>query len=171
VTDHDDELLAELGGALRAAGEVPADFVAAGRAAYTWLTIDAELAELAYDSAVHHPAAASAPAHPALDVAGEPAHPDLDMAGTRDESARVRALTFTAAALTIELEVAAEELLGQLVPAGPGEVQVHHGGADTIEVPVDELGFFAVRPVPAGWFRLRCRAAGGAPVQTAWTHL
>lgn len=47
----DEELLAELGAALRTAEEVPAGFVNAGKAAFAWRGVDAELAALTFDSA------------------------------------------------------------------------------------------------------------------------
>ena len=47
----DDELLELVGRALRAAEPVPDQVVAGARAAWTWRTIDEELAELVFDSA------------------------------------------------------------------------------------------------------------------------
>ncbi len=47
----DDQLLEVLRDALTTAREVPPGLVAAGKAAYSWRTIDAELAALTYDSA------------------------------------------------------------------------------------------------------------------------
>ena len=46
----DDELLAALGEAIRAREEVPEWFVETGKNAYAWHNIDAELAQLTYDS-------------------------------------------------------------------------------------------------------------------------
>ena len=46
----DDQLLAVLKESLQAQWQVPADFTEAGRSAYAWRNIDAELAELTYDS-------------------------------------------------------------------------------------------------------------------------
>ena len=49
--DWDDEqLLAALGEAMRARREVPGWFVETGKNAYAWHNIDAELAQLTYDS-------------------------------------------------------------------------------------------------------------------------
>ena len=51
MTAPDDELLALVGRALRAAEPVPDHVIAGARAAWTWRTIDQELAELVFDSA------------------------------------------------------------------------------------------------------------------------
>ena len=37
--------------------------------------------------------------------------------------------------------------------------------------PVDEIGCFAVTPIPASPFRLRCRMEDGADVLTGWITL
>jgi hypothetical protein len=146
---NDDALLAELGDAVRGAADVPPGFVAAGKAAFTWRNVDAELAQLQYDSA-------SAPASTT----------------TRSQASRPRALTFSTGELTIELELTGEGLLGQLVPPQRGQVQVQTrtGATTTVQatVQVDEVGWFAVRPVPAAMLRLRVEVAGHDPVLTEW---
>ncbi|MET0326995.1 MAG: hypothetical protein ABW219_17400, partial [Ilumatobacteraceae bacterium] len=48
---HDDELQAVLARALRTVDPVPDHVLAGARAAWTWRTIDEELAELVFDSA------------------------------------------------------------------------------------------------------------------------
>lgn len=145
TVDDDERLLAELGDAVRARAEVPDRFVAAGKAAFAWRTVDAELAALSYDSA-------TSPAG----------------AGTRAEAASLRAMTFVASTLTIELEITGDALLGQIVPPRPGEVSVQTRHGTQAAVPVDEVGWFAVRPVPDRMFRLRLRTADGATVVTEW---
>ena len=52
MTPTDDQLLDLVGRALRTAEPVPDRVVAGARAAWTWRTIDQELAELVFDSAV-----------------------------------------------------------------------------------------------------------------------
>ena len=52
MTPTDDELLELVGRALRIAEPVPDRVIAGARAAWTWRTIDEELAELVFDSAV-----------------------------------------------------------------------------------------------------------------------
>lgn len=146
----DEELLAELGAAVRAGEEVPASFLAAGRVAFAWRNVDAELATLGFDSAARGGDAGA-------------------LAGTRAERATLRALTFVAAGLTIELELTPGALLGQVVPPQPGEVELQTPGGAARSVPVDDVGWFAFRPAPAGMCRLRLRpAAAITPILTEW---
>ena len=144
----DDELLDALRLAVRARLTVPAEFVSAAKSVFTWHSIDAELAELTYDSAR-----------------------DAEPAQTRAETAAIRALTFTSARLSVELEVTGDSVLGQVVPAQAAVVRVrHHGGAEST-VAADEIGCFLIDPVPAGSFRLQCRAADGTEILTGWVRL
>ncbi|MEU5262758.1 hypothetical protein [Amycolatopsis sp. NPDC021455] len=148
MADHwssQEELLAELGEALRSAQEVPAGFVEAGKAAFSWRDLDAELATLSHDSAAARPA------------------------GVRADAAPLRALTFSGRDFTIELEVGSGDLHGQVVPAQPGELDVETREGTVLTVPVDEVGWFVVRPKPAGRFRLRVRIRSGHIVLTDWT--
>ena len=145
----DDQLLALLQQATREGQEVPPEFTEAGRNAFAWRGIDAELAQLTYDSELDRDAAA----------------------GVRAEAASIRALTFTSPHLTIELEVGDDSLLGQLVPTGEGTIEVLTQGGGTTLIPVDEVGCFPVRPIPASPFRLRCRTAAGPSVVTGWITL
>jgi hypothetical protein len=142
----DDALLAALREALRAREAVPPEFVEAAKSAFAWHNIDAELAQLTYDSS--------------RDAEYEPS--------LRGEAASIRALTFTSAHLTIELEVTRDSLLGQVIPAQAGVVTVQPGDGAETEYPVDELGFFAIRPIPAGPFRLHCRTVAGIDALTGW---
>ena len=97
----DEELLAALGEALRAREAVPGWFVETGKNAYAWHNIDAELAQLTYDSSRDQDA----------------------VAVVRSEAASIRALTFTSASLSIELEVAAGSLVGQIIPPRAGTLE------------------------------------------------
>jgi hypothetical protein len=146
----DEELLAALGEAVKARQAVPEWFVETGKNAYAWHNIDAELAQLTYDS----------------DSDG-----DRGMAAAvRAEAASIRALTFTSARLSIALEVASDSLMGQIIPAQAGTLEVHTTGGVTSS-PVDEIGCFSVAPIPASPFRLRCRTEDGADVLTGWITL
>jgi len=147
--DSDEALVADLGDALRAEREVPARFVEIGKAAFAWHTVDAELAELTFDSATDPGA----------------------LAGVRSEPAAVRAMTFSASRLTIEVEVAEDALLGQLVPATAGEIEVQPRDGSATSVSVDEVGWFMIRPRPAGLFRLRVRTVAGDEIRTEWADL
>ena len=145
----DEDLMAALRQALAGRQAVPPEFVEAAKNAFAWHNIDAELAELTYDS--------SRDAEPAP--------------STRAETASIRALTFTSAHLTIELEVTHDSLLGQIVPAQPGTIKVQlRDGAETT-VPADGIGRFTIRPMPAGTFRLHCRTSADADALTGWITL
>ncbi len=151
----DDDLLAALREAMQTRSEVPPGLVQAARNAYAWHTIDAELAELTFDSG---------------------REPDL-AAATRSESASIRALTFTSAHLTMELEVTENSLIGQVIPAREGtvEAQTREGATAVVQAAavaqVDEIGCFSVEPIPPGPFRLRYRNQQGADVVTGWITL
>jgi hypothetical protein len=140
----DDELLAELGEAVRAAAEVPASFRDAGRAAFAWRTVDEELALLVDDTVV--------------------------LAGSRSD-ATLRAMTFACAALIVELEVTQDALLGQLVPPQPGTVDIQTATGRAQTVTADELGWFTISPPPADLFRLRVTTGSGEAVVTAWARI
>jgi hypothetical protein len=147
----DEQLLAALGEAMRARQAVPDEFVQMGKSAYAWHNIDAELAQLTYDS------------HRAQDRDA--------MAGLRSETASIRALTFTSAHLSLELEVTGDSLLGQIIPPRAGTIETLTKAGATTSTPVDEIGCFAVEPIPAIPFRLRCRMQDGADVLTGWITL
>jgi hypothetical protein len=145
----DDELLlAALRRAIRARQAVPPEFVAAAKNAFAWHDIDAELAQLTYDSSLG----------PAVTA-------------TRAEAASIRALTFTSPRLTIELEVTEDSLLGQIVPAQAATIEMQNGAGTRTAIPSDEIGCFSVRPIPREPFRLRCQTAGNVDVLTGWITL
>lgn len=141
--DDDERLLADLGAAVRAGREVPASFVEAGKAAFAWRSVDTELAELTHDSS------------------------RAALAGTRGRA--VRALRFTTEHLTIEAELTPDGLTGQLVPPGPGEVELCLPGGVVATAVADEIGWFVLRPVPEGLFRLHVRTAS-VSLHTPWTR-
>lgn len=143
----DDRLLAALGAALDAADPVPDAVAAAAKASLTWLTIDAELAALVFDSAAE------------------------EAAGVRAVEA-ARQMTFRTPGIEIELVVLSEmarRLVGQLVPPQSAEIELHHRGG-TMTAPADELGRFTFEDVPTGSIRLICKleGEGGNLVTTEW---
>ena len=144
----DEQLLTALGEAIKARDAVPSWFVQTGKNAYAWHNVDAELAQLTYDSRT-----------------------DADeMAVARSETATIRALTFTSAHLSIELEVADGSLFGQVVPPQAGTLETRTKAGMTT-APVDETGFFTVTPIPPGPFLLRFGTTDGAYVMTGWITL
>lgn len=148
IPPTDDELVALLGDALAAADPVPHHVVDGAKGAFTWRTIDAELAEIAFDSA-------------------------RDLAGVRSTGSN-RELTFQAPGVEIEVMVideASRRLVGQLVPPGRHAVDlVSEDGVASVEA--DRLGRFTFDEIAVGPVRLVVFGEDGAPlVQTEWIVL
>jgi hypothetical protein len=146
----DEEILRALRQAFQARQAVPADFIAAGKNAFAWRDIDAELAQLTYDSI---------------------RDADLAPAMRTAEAASIRALTFRSTRLTIELEVSAHSLVGQVVPAQNAVILVLSRSGEGTEVPADEIGCFRIFPIPPQPFRLHCRTEAGVDALTGWITL
>lgn len=140
----DEQLLAALREALGADENVPPEFIELGKNAYAWHNIDAELAQLTYDSI------------------REPDH----ALSLRAEAASIRALTFTSAHLTIELEVSEDSVLGQVIPAQSGMIEIQGREGTTATTEADEVGCFLIRPIPDSPFRLRFRTADDTDILT-----
>lgn len=153
--EQTDALLVTLRAALAETEPVPAEVVAGAKGAYTWRTIDAELAELTFDSV----------------LTGE-------LAGTRG-AVGTRTLSFDYGALAVELEVEGSgptfQLAGQVAPRPPQSIEVHH--VDDVEPLVavpDRLGRFTVTGVRRGPIRLLLRfspADGPAMLLTEWVTI
>ena len=133
---------------------VPPDLMRTAVGAYTWRTIDADLAELVFDSAVDHDEAAL-------------------VRGTQQE----RLLSFRSGGLTIDVEVTCtgsqRSLLGQLVPPQRAAIEIRQGD-DVSTVAADELGRFSAGPLRAGPICLHWTAdaqTGGRRVVTDWVSI
>jgi hypothetical protein len=148
--DDDDDLVAALQEAFRAKREVPREFIEMGQAAYTWRNIDAELAALTFDSATEL-AAAAAP--------------------VRSAEASPRFLTFSTTELTIELEIGADAIVGQIVPPQAGHADACPASGPASSTEIDDIGCFVIRPLPASPFRLHCHASSGISALTTWITL
>ena len=144
----DDQLMAALAEVLQTERNVPRDFIEAGQAAFTWHSIDAELAALTFDSETETMAAAVRSAEPTP-----------------------RFLTCTAAHLTIGLEIGQDEVIGQIVPPQPGHVDAYPVQGPALTATVNKIGFFLIRSLPASPFRLHCQAENGVSVLTIWITL
>jgi hypothetical protein len=149
-----EEELRELAGRLE---PVPDRLVQAAIDAYAWRTLDADLAELVFDSLAERAEAAP-------------------VRGGEQE----RLLSFRAGSLTIEVEVtaigSARRLLGQLVPPQRADVEIRHQD-DVLTIATDELGRFIAESLPAGPVSLRCAPPAGvagqirSPVVTDWVPI
>jgi len=145
----DDEVLAlELAEALRQVGPEVDEVARRGKGAFTWRTIDEELltAQLMFDST--QDAAATATRGP--------------------DSGRV--MVFSVELKSVEIEVLPDRVVGQFLPPSTGEVEVEGADGVLATVPVDDLGFFVVAPVPTGVVRLRCTTPTTRLV-TDWVRL
>jgi len=130
---------------------VPDRLVQAALDAYAWRTIDAELAELAFDSLA-----------------------DQDEAPLVRGQLQERLLSFRASGLTIEVEVTAagpaRRLIGQLVPPQRAEVEIRHLD-EVVTIATDEFGRFVADRMPAGPVSLRfgpIPGEGRSAVVTEW---
>jgi hypothetical protein len=162
LPSDDDELLAELGAAMRAARELPDAYLRAGKWSYALFDLDSELAHLVSDSA-------------SWDA------DELAAAGLRSGPSVLRSLGFRSRGLAIELDVHAVALHGQVTPSDsgtpgsgtsdPGTVSLRRGDAPDLRFPIDQHGWFTIRPVPPSPFRLSIQLAGGGAAVTEWIQL
>jgi hypothetical protein len=130
---------------------VPDRLVQAALDAYAWRTVDAELAELAFDSLA-----------------------DQDEAALVRGHQQERLLSFRASGLTIEVEVTAagpaRRLIGQLVPPQRAEVEIRRQDG-VVTIATDEFGRFIADRMLAGPVSLRFGPAPGedrSAVVTEW---
>ncbi|GGM79201.1 hypothetical protein GCM10010106_27200 [Thermopolyspora flexuosa] len=136
----------------RAAGmldPVPEHLLRQAVSAYAWHTVDAEPAELTFDS--HAPEQAALVRGP-----GAP-----------------RLLTFESATVTVEVEITecgdARRLTGRITPPRPAGIEVRRPDR-RLHVQADELGRFSCEGLPAGPLGLRCSTAEQTVV-TDWVAI
>jgi hypothetical protein len=143
----DDAFLDRLRAVVAAADPVPELVVTSARAAFTTRRLDAELAELVLDSAEAH-------------------------TSVRSAGADVRILSFESGDITVEVQVQdgprGHELRGLVDGAQPTSITIEFAGGPPLVVSVDEDGWFAAAPIPAGPLRLR---VDRPPVVTEWVVL
>jgi hypothetical protein len=153
--EDDDRLLEELRAALRAAGRPSAAMEDAGAAAFSWRTVDAELAELDTEP----------PPLPTDDSSRQ------EYALARDGDAGPAVLRFTTPSASVELQESDDGWAGMLDPASEGEVTVLGPEGTPLETAlIDELGTFFIAPPRGGPVRLRCRTTSGE-LLTDWCLL
>jgi hypothetical protein len=131
---------------MAASPAVPPPLLAIARNAYAWHHIDAELAQLSFDSRYDTELSAS----------------------MRSESASIRALTYQSARFSIEIEITEDALFGQLIPPQPGTVEMRTLEGQTMDTEIDEVGCFTIEPKPDSQFRLRFRTQDHSDVLTGW---
>jgi hypothetical protein len=154
MQESDDQLEAELRRLAADKEPVPAELVQAALDAFGWRDIDAELAELVYDSLVD--------ADEASQVRGSPGQ---------------RLVSFAVGGVTIDVEVTSagpgRAVMGQIAPPQRAVVDIR-GRRETVTVEADELGRFQSGSIPPGPASLRLRpppGGDGPPIVTDWISL
>ncbi|MFD5593331.1 hypothetical protein [Streptomyces griseorubiginosus] len=104
--------------------------------------LDSRIAELSFDSVVD-----------ALPVRGAAAAP--------------RMLTFHAGEVTVDVELTAQGLMGQVLPPRPARIEVLSGPRPGAPLTTDDMGRFTCEVPPTGPFALRLRTDGEVIV-TDW---
>lgn len=132
----DDELLAELTAAMQDE-QVDDSVVRAAEAAFSWRTVDADLALLSLDTS------------------------DLLTASVRgDGQAPSRTLVFRGERhgerLSVEVEIDEAGISGQLVPPQSGQITLVTAAGPQATTQADEVGCFAFPAGPPGPLRLEC---------------
>lgn len=145
----DELLLRELRRVLDTADAVQTSGDEAAKAAFRWPTLDAELADLLFDSATDRP-----------ELVLRDARPD------------VRQMTFeaTTAGVTIELEIGDSALIGQIVPPQAAEILLARTGDPPLVIEADEFGVFQIQEFVSGPTTVTARAADDSwSIRCSWT--
>jgi hypothetical protein len=149
-----DELERELRRLAADAEPVPAELIRAAVDAFAWRDIDAEIAELVYDSLL-----------------------DAEEASLVRGPADQRMISFAAGGMTIDVEVTSagpgRAVMGQIAPPQRATVDIRYR-QDTVTVEADELGRFRSGTLPHGPASLRLRPPpgdAGPAIVTDWISL
>jgi hypothetical protein len=148
MTPDEERLLADLKEALLAAQHPQeALIIANAQDAFSYATLDEELAHLVYDSLL-----------------------EGDLVGTVRAADTSRMVVFECQALTMELEIRGRDIVGQIGPPGPATVIVETADGAMAEVHADALGCFTARVGDAlGPLRFRVSRPGSSAI-TEWTY-
>ena len=146
----DDTLLDDLRRVLDLVEGTPSTSTELAKAAITWRSLDAELAELIHDSAIDE-------------------H-DLVLRGSHDDR---RVMSFANAEIQIDVEFANGQLVGQIMPPVSAVIELYRDDSQPVATTaVDEFGAFVLTDVAPGLLALVCRADDGRwSVRTSWTAL
>lgn len=149
----DDQLMAALGEAVAEQQAVSERRRDAARSAFTWRSVDQELAELLHDSA--------------LDAG----------AAVRSSAGGPRSLSFGRSGLTLEIEVEGDGVLGEVIgegaasdPTVPTTVTLVRPDVEDRQVTTDAAGFFRLPDVTPGPARFVVERAGWT-LTTPWVTL
>jgi len=143
----DDELMAELARTTRSV-RVPEAVLRAARAAFALRRPHRDrIAAIAYDSALDD---------------------ELALRGTEPDDRRI--VSFTADSISVEIELWADRLVGQLVPPMAAEVELATPLGTVGTTTADDVGCFVLERPPPGPVQFRCRLATEVVV-TDWMLL
>lgn len=145
---EDEKLLAMLRKGLADSDTVPSDVAAFAKAAFTWRDIDAELAELDFDSA------------------------DEEVPTGVRSSTTLRMISFQAGQWMIDIEYdeAAGRLIGATSPPARYTVELHTSGA-SFTTESDDMGRFTADGIARGPLGMVLRFTRGQVVKTQWVVL
>lgn len=145
----DDRLLADLRAALHDMGPIPAEVVTAGKAAFELRTLDLELALLTYDSE---------------------RDPELAEA-FRANALAVRRMVFSLDGTSLDIDVLADALVGQVHPASPGDLTIEFRDGERVVVELEESGMFTVPVSRPAEIRLRVEPTDRRGFVTEWARI
>lgn len=141
--DADQELLELLARGLAADDPIPARTSESARAVFTWRTIDAELLEIGFDSAVD------------------------ELTGVRGAGATVRAIRFAAGDVEVEVDIEDDHIDGQVLGSEPTSIRLERPDGSAVSTLGDDLGRFEFDGVGQGPVRFRVESGAESHV-TQW---
>lgn len=132
-TLDDDALLAALGEALATARHPDTDLIIAqGQEAFAFASVGDEFALLVYDSLLEN-----------------------ELAGASRAAPDSRTVIFESDAVSVEVEIAADSIVGQVAPPGPAAVVAEFSDGRQVEAEADDLGCFTLPASGPGAIRFR----------------
>lgn len=145
---EDEEMLENLREGLLSSDPTPSDIAEFAKAAFEWRGIDADLAELDFDSVE-----------------------DDQLQGVRS-TATSRMISFQAGQwmLDVEYDEATRRLIGHISPQSPYTVELHTSGA-LFSLESDDLGRFEAESVSSGPLSMVLRFEDGSVIKTQWVVL
>ena len=145
---EDDQLLAQLQAGLSQSDSVPSDVTEFAIAAFSWRNIDAELAELDFDSIEE----------------------DLPAGVRSSTTARMISFQVGKWMLDVEFDETSGRLMGHISPEAQYTVELHTAGA-LFAVESDEVGRFSADGIVRGPLSMVLRFADGEVIKTQWVVL
>lgn len=148
TSKEDDQILARLREGLGQSDPVPSDVTEFAKAAFSWRNIDAELAELDFDSI------------------------DEDLPSGVRSATTARMVSFQVGKwmLDIEYDEASGHLMGHISPEAAYTVELHTAGA-LFSVESDEVGRFEADGIARGPLSMVLRFQDGQVIKTQWVVL